>query len=342
MRHVVPNALQLVLLSCIALLSFGCDDTRSICSQADDCAAFCEQLGLPVEGAACSGGQCTCLEPVDATADVDPVDVGNDTTAADSSTTTEPSDTATADTTATDTAPTDPDSGDIPTAQDTDTNEDTAVDTDTAPPRCPPDMVDRGAFCIDRWEAPNFEGALPLVMYTFDEAAAWCAARSKRLCFDDEWTSTCEGAAGTAYPYGDTHQPGVCNDAKTWMVYNQALLSQWPFGLPTAQIDSLSALLQTARAIGPGAAASADHVESIYQAEPAGSLTGCSNEHQVFDLTGNVEEWTRRRDGGQPDFHGNLKGRYWAETRTCQSNILSHGDGFRFYEIGFRCCRDIE
>jgi len=60
----------------------------------------------------------------------------------------------------------------------------------------------------------------------------------------------------------------------------------------------------------------------------------------AYDLCGNVEEWTRRRDGGEPQFHGKLKGRYWAETRTCQNGVISHGDGFRFYEIGFRCCRD--
>lgn len=33
-------------------------------------------------------------------------------------------------------------------------------------------------------------------------------------------------------------------------------------------------------------------------------------------------------------------GRYWADTRTCQDIILTHGDLFRFYEIGFRCCKN--
>jgi formylglycine-generating enzyme required for sulfatase activity len=67
---------------------------------------------------------------------------------------------------------------------------------------------------------------------------------------------------------------------------------------------------------------------------------GCTAGNGVFDLTGNIEEWTRRRDGGQANFHGNLKGRYWAETRTCQNSITTHGDTFRFDEIGFRCCRE--
>jgi len=150
--------------------------------------------------------------------------------------------------------------------------------SDVAPTPCPPDMVLVDSlpappglrFCIDRHEAPNQAGADPLVMYSFVEAAARCQARSKRLCFDDEWTLACATPAGLKYPYGNTHQPGVCND-----------------------------------------------------------------------LCGNVEEWTRRRNGGGgAQFLGNLKGRYWAEARTCQSGVTTHANAFRFYEIGFRCCAD--
>ena len=41
---------------------------------------------------------------------------------------------------------------------------------------------------------------------------------------------------------------------------------------------------------------------------------------------GNVEEWTRRRDGGSADFHGNLKGRYWADPARYDSNFLEKAD----------------
>jgi hypothetical protein len=54
---------------------------------------------------------------------------------------------------------------------------------------------------------PNRAGALPLVMYTFVEAEAWCAARDRRLCFDDEWLAACAGSDGLAYPYGATRVP---------------------------------------------------------------------------------------------------------------------------------------
>jgi formylglycine-generating enzyme required for sulfatase activity len=213
---------------------------------------------------------------------------------------------------------------------------------DAAPPDapaapCPPDMALVGGVCMDRYEAPNVAGAPPLVMYTFLEAEAWCGARGRRLCFDDEWLAACAGPAGEAYPYGDTRDPGVCNDDATWRTYDQGLLNGWPARASDPAIGSLDALFAAARAVSPAGAAAADHVEALYQGTGGGERAGCARDG-VFDLTGNVEEWTRRRDGGAAQFHGNLKGRYWAEPRTCQRNVLVHGDTFRFYEIGFRCC----
>jgi len=231
--------------------------------------------------------------------------------------------------------------GDTGMADTGDSQDTAATDTSDTGGPCAVDaaLVD-DTVCMDRYEAPNVAGADPLVMYTFDEAAAWCDARGRRLCYDDEWQDACEGAQGWAWPYGDTRVPGRCNDDKTWRTYDHTLLNGWPYGLPVSSVDSLAALLEFVRAQGSSAAAAADHVAALYQGVGGGTDTGCVGEAGVFDLTGNVEEWTRRRDGGQPQFHGKLKGRYWAEARTCQSGVTTHGDGFRFYEIGFRCCVD--
>jgi hypothetical protein len=214
-------------------------------------------------------------------------------------------------------------------------------DAEPLPPGvCPDGTVPVDTTCMDLYEAPNIAGALPLVMYSFNEAEAWCGARGKRLCYDDEWTHACAGVDGWPEPYGPTRVPGECNDAHVWRVYNQSLLNGWPNGVSTPDVTSVSDLLDGARAIGPAAAAAADHVWSLYQGAGGGDTTGCVGAAGVYDLVGNVEEWTRRRDGGAPNFHGNLKGRYWAEARTCQSGVTTHADPFRFYEIGFRCCID--
>jgi formylglycine-generating enzyme required for sulfatase activity len=211
-----------------------------------------------------------------------------------------------------------------------------------APPGtpCPSDMVLVTTTCLDRYEAPNLPGQLPLVMYTFLEAEAWCQARQKRLCFDDDWTLACATSAGLKYPYGSTHQAGTCNDDKLWKTYDQTKLNGWPTGVSSPSISSLADLFAAAKATSTAGSVAADHVQALYQGTAAGSKPGCTNVFGAFDLCGNVEEWTRRRDGGTPSFHGNLKGRYWAEARTCQSGVTTHGDAFRFYEIGFRCCRD--
>lgn len=214
------------------------------------------------------------------------------------------------------------------------------------PPLCPegsvfltpPDGAD--AFCIDRFEAPNTPGGLPLVMFTFDQSVSWCQARGKRLCFDDEWTFACAGTEGSDWPYGELHQPGLCNDDQLWKVYSQSKLNGWPGAVSDDGVETVESLLAAAKASGAAAHVAAEHVESLYQATFGGEKPACGGEFGVFDLTGNVEEWTRRRDGGQPSFHGNLKGRYWAEARTCHQSVKSHGDAFRFYEIGFRCCSE--
>jgi formylglycine-generating enzyme required for sulfatase activity len=218
--------------------------------------------------------------------------------------------------------------------------DDAAIEIDASIGPCPDDMALVGTTCMDRFEAPNIAGAKPLVMYTFVEADAWCGARQKRLCFDDEWQFACEGPAKEKYPYGDTRQAGACNDNKTWKPYTQSLLNGWPASASTPSITSLDELLDLARTKGTSATSAANHVLALYQGTGGGEASACEGESGVMDLVGNVEEWTRRRDGGMALFHGSLKGRYWAEARTCQSAVTTHGDNFRFYEIGFRCCSE--
>jgi formylglycine-generating enzyme required for sulfatase activity len=186
---------------------------------------------------------------------------------------------------------------------------------------CPRDMARVGMSCMDRYEAPNRRGAMPLVMQSASDAETWCASRGKRLCTEDEWISACEGNQKRQYPYGGSHEEGRCNDDKVWKQVDETILSKWP--APEAQ----------------------EHTKTLYQAAASGSKRGCMSEDRVYDLTGNVEEWVTRTRQHANNHRTILIGCYWSGCYgggkpTCHSTNAAHGPEFRFYETGFRCCKD--
>jgi formylglycine-generating enzyme required for sulfatase activity len=187
---------------------------------------------------------------------------------------------------------------------------------------CPANMARIGDTCMDRFEAPNKRGAKPLVMQSARDAEEWCAKHHKRLCTEDEWITACEGEQHRAYPYGNTHEDGRCNDDKTWRQVDEAVLAKWP------------------------ADEAKEHTKALYQANASGTKRRCVSQAGVFDLTGNVEEWvTRTRSGHTNNYPQILIGCYWAGCYgggkpTCHSTNAAHGPEFRFYETGFRCCKD--
>jgi formylglycine-generating enzyme len=210
---------------------------------------------------------------------------------------------------------------------------------------CPLDMVlVQGSFCIDRWEGSLVEitpsGTRPLAhnarveqrpvravsrpdvfpqaYISGAEAQRACQMAGKRLCSDQEWFDACEGPKRTIYPYGTVHRKGACNEDRSlhpiqqlygpgagpeiWMVepMNDPAINQQP--------DTLS---------------------------PTGSLARCSGPLQIFDMIGNVQEWTNDPSG---NFRG---GAYSTNNRIgCQYVTTVHGFGYHDYSTGFRCCSD--
>jgi sulfatase modifying factor 1 len=187
---------------------------------------------------------------------------------------------------------------------------------------CTSNMVRAGnSFCIDRYEAPNRRGARPLVMQSANDANEWCQDHHKRLCTEDEWIAACQGDEHRTYPYGNEHVDERCNDDKPWQKVDEALLAKWP---------------------SPEAKA---HAKDLYQATPSGSKRKCASEAGARDMTGNVEEWVVRTREHANAFPYILIGCYWSgcyggNKPTCHSTNNAHGPSFRFYETGFRCCRD--
>ncbi len=168
-------------------------------------------------------------------------------------------------------------------------------------------------FCIDRYEFPNKQGEKPVVMKSWNEAAAACKADGKRLCKDSEWTLACEGQERLPYPYGTKRDANACNIDKPHPAQDE-------------------------RALANPATRDAE-VARLWQGEASGSRAACVSPYGVYDMTGNVDEWVIN-ESGHP-FKSGSKGGYWGPVRDrCRPMTTVHGEDFQFYQLGFRCCSD--
>jgi len=208
---------------------------------------------------------------------------------------------------------------------------------------CPDGMVAVADFCIDRYEATLLEvgdgtlaswspffnpgtvrvmavpvaGAVPQGYISGLQAAEACAERGKRLCTDTEWLRACQGPAGLTYPYGNTRQPGLCNDHRD--VHPVVEL----FGTSASWIWS-----------------ELDH-PCINQLPASVDLTGarpgCVTVEDVYDMMGNLHEWTA-------DPNGTFRGGYYVDTvingSGCLYRTTAHNSAHWDYSTGFRCCAD--
>ena len=170
-------------------------------------------------------------------------------------------------------------------------------------------------YCIDRFEYPNVLGQNPIIVVGFQEAGALCKGTGKRLCTEHEWTFACEGEEARPYPYGYERDTSACVMDRSWRPFAEGALSPRDGAKAREELDRL------------------------WQAEPSGSRGGCRSPFGVFDMTGNVDEWTQSaRTTGYPSI---LKGGYWGPVRArCRPATRAHGPEFVAYQQGFRCCAD--
>jgi formylglycine-generating enzyme len=220
----------------------------------------------------------------------------------------------------------------------------------SAPPeegRCPFDMIaiDDG-FCIDPYEAaleaispdgtptswspyasPKDEAIyraiskrlqIPQAYISQRAAKAACERSGKRLCRDEEWSRACRGEVKTQYPYGEIRRVGYCNDAaREPLAAVRAADGRTLF--ETGKLDD-PRLNQVDRTIAP-----------------AGLFSRCRSEAPVFDMVGNLHEWT-------DDPQGTMRGGFYLDTTKlgegCGYKAVGHNDLYADYSTGFRCCRD--
>lgn len=170
-------------------------------------------------------------------------------------------------------------------------------------------------FCMDQFEAPNIRGEKPLVMRSFPEAEAFCAAKGKRVCSEAEWETACESGDERPWQYGWSVDKKACNSDKAWREVDEAALMA-------------------------GGDAAKNEVRKLWQGLPSGQLESCRTPQGIYDLMGNVEEWvssSRKRR-----YRAALMGGFWAKPWTgCRGTNDAHDPAnFRFYEVGFRCCKE--
>ncbi len=166
--------------------------------------------------------------------------------------------------------------------------------------------------CMDEHEWPNRVGEKPTVFVSWFDAQKLCGSVGKRLCTSAEFTTACEGPERRPTATGWKIDGAACNvdrPARSWH--------------------------------RPGNGSKEGFAE-VDQREPSGARPLCVSPHGVFDLTGNVDEWTTldpvdRHQSGHPS---QLKGGYYAKGAHpfCRAHTDLHPPDFDFYQIGTRCC----
>jgi hypothetical protein len=181
------------------------------------------------------------------------------------------------------------------------------------------------AFCIDRYEYPNLEQALPAAAVTFEQAEQACSAEGKRLCTEKEWTLACEGTERTPYLTGFELAQDVCN-------------------VSAAHPPAGQSARRAATANESGRLPVSDHAVSaafaaLDRRTPSGAFERCVSAFGAYDLSGNVAEWVRAEGTGH--FRAGLKGGDFGgppvPCRAVKKTAVAH---LRSYGTGFRCCGD--
>jgi formylglycine-generating enzyme required for sulfatase activity len=167
--------------------------------------------------------------------------------------------------------------------------------------------------------AQSRAGVVPQGYVSAQTAASACRAVGKRLCQAVEWRAACGGSEGTAFPYGPLRIPGKCKETGT---------------------KSMMQLHADTLARGWGRAELNDPRNNQLSGSVArtGSFPECVNDYGVYDMVGNLHEWTA-------DPNGTFQGGYWLDTSQhgegCAYRTIAHASDYHDYSTGFRCCADV-
>jgi formylglycine-generating enzyme len=173
----------------------------------------------------------------------------------------------------------------------------------SAPTRCESSRL-KMKFCIDRYEYTPEGYTYPLTHVSWGESQNLCRAMGKRLCLENEWEFACEGPEALPYPYGYVRDGKKCNH-----------------DFPEAELVSAPDVFIDRRAAKD-------------------SLPECVSPFGVFNMVGNVDEWTTRH-GAKKGWRSILRGGWWLIGRNrCRAATANHSELYSGVQTGFRCCKE--
>ena len=154
------------------------------------------------------------------------------------------------------------------------------------------------------------DGSLPVTCVDWCDAHIFCRADGKRLCRDDfaspvsaatsDWYALCSADGKRDYPYGASADPSVCNNSDN----------------PTFGCNPNCLL------------------------SPTNQLNACKADSDVYDLIGNVAEWTDACNSSSASAECRLRGggvNKSSQDSSC-SSVETVPRGTRAAFFGFRCC----
>ena len=155
-------------------------------------------------------------------------------------------------------------------------------------------------------------GVLPWVNITYGDAQSACAmwGHGARLCTEAEWQLACQASATTPCKYSfasscNTYQPNTCNGNE----YDSD---------PMAPGDQ----------------------DTLYptQSFPNCYSSGSATSDRIYDLSGNVREWTAARSSGVNPLRGGAYNTIGADLE-CTWDFMVANNSYLYSNAGFRCCR---
>jgi len=168
-----------------------------------------------------------------------------------------------------------------------------------------------------RVRAVSLPHVIPQAYISRNEAMSACVEAGKRLCTDDEWITACKGPQATQYPYGNQRQGDACVDTRRVSPLDRIFHGRGRYAYKPMNDPRLN------------------QVEGTLA--PTGEFASCTNGYQVYDMVGNVHEWTA-------DPAGTFRGGYYLDTRIngegCDYRTIAHEPTYHDYSTGFRCCAD--